>query len=162
LPNQFISSSKFQLLVDKKELRKALRKVGNDLKKTAKALILAPKSGIHYGKHVASLPGEAPASLTGALSNSMKVSVKKDTLKVTDTSFYALMLEAGAHGGGRAKGGKSGKSTRKYVRGNNTRVATTDREVAPRPFLSEALKIVPVQTILDASLKNIITKRTTF
>lgn len=129
----YIGIQKFELLIDKKDLRKALRKVGNQVKHTAKGLILEAGTGKKYGKHTASLPGMAPASLTGTLANSMKVSVRKETVRISDVAYYALFLEAGTK---KAKG-----------------------SIAPRPFLSQAFEKTDVQGILDKSLENIIDSR---
>jgi hypothetical protein len=170
MPNLYVSKSDFGLLIDKKDLRKALRKVGNQVKANARQLILAPKTGVQYSsasgwnratsrRHTASAPGEAPASKTGLLASSMKVTLKKDTITVTDAAWYAVALEAGATGGGRGKGGKSGKSIRLT---GGRRSATTDRIIAPRPYLSTALEQTDVESVLVASLNTIIQKRTTF
>src|ERR1700733_12957022 len=109
--NQYISSqTSWGLLIDKRDLTKALRQIGKELKTDTKAMILAGGSGKQYGAHRASAPGEAPANLSGQLAASLKVSVRGTTLKLTDTAAYALALEAGEKGGGFRKGGGSSKS----------------------------------------------------
>jgi hypothetical protein len=155
MSNADISFEKFALQIDKTDLRKALRQVGKDIKAEAQAMIRGAHSGAQYGSHQASAPGEAPATFLGFLAASIGISVKRDTLKVVDSMYYAVMLEAGAKGGGRGRGGASGKS----IRRGQTRTATTDRVIAPRPYLSAALQKIDVQDVLDASLANMIYKR---
>jgi hypothetical protein len=90
----------------------------------------------------------------------MKVTLRKDTVKITDNAWYAVALEAGVKGGGRAKAGvtPTGRSHKK----GGAKGITTDRVIEPRPYLSTALEQTDVQAVLEASLEKIITARTTF
>lgn len=133
LPQEFISFKKFELVINNKELTKGLRKVGNQVKNTAKGLIQQAGTGRKYGSHTASSPGMAPASLTGLLAAAMKVSVSKQAVRVTDLMYYAVMLESGT----------------KKLKGS----------IAPRPFLTAALEQTDVQSILSDALQNIIDSR---
>lgn len=139
----FIDYSKFELLVDLKDVQKGLRKAGTVVRKNAQALILAPASGKKYGKHRASAPGNAPASLKGVLASSFKTSMKKNAVTIKDTAPHATLLELGT----RDRVTKTGKSRGK---------------MEARPYLSLALANTDVQGILTAKLENIIEKRTTF
>lgn len=120
---------------DKKLLRKVLRQAGNEIKATARSLIGRSASGRKYGAHIASAPGQPPGSVTGALASSLKVSVKGDRVRVTDTALAAKFLETGAVGGG---GKGSASIGRSHKRGGSKGKPQTKRIMQPRPFLSVA------------------------
>lgn len=112
----------YSLVYGKRDLKKALRAVGNLVARKARSLIR---------KGDVSKPGQAPSSRTGALRSSIKVRPSKngESVAVRDTQFYALFLEAGAKGGG----------GRKKVGRNKRGKPTTSRVLEARPFLSTAL-----------------------
>lgn len=143
----YVSFEQFALKIERKELQKALRLVGKAIKQEAQSLILAGGTGRKYGKHQASAPGQAPASLTGKLGNSIKISVRKNTVRVLDTAYYATILETGAKNVGRPPKGSGKKGRAAGV-------------IAPRPYLTQALAKTDAQTILDAALQNILQQKT--
>ncbi len=61
-----------------------------------KTEMAAPKSGVWYGDHQASAPGEAPAIDTGMLVNSIQTEVKGTEGVVFTNMEYAPYLEFGA------------------------------------------------------------------
>lgn len=106
------------LVADKKDLSKVLRDIGKDVVDIAREGIMSTFD-CSDDKHAASAPGEFPANLTGALAASMNVKVKGTSVTITDTAYYATMLEAGAKNVGKNGG-----------------------NIEPRPFLSKALEEV--------------------
>ena len=132
------------ILYDKAELKKALRRAGNEIAAEARSIIRkgvgsgrpyrlpasAKGRGAKSGRYTASAPGQPPVSVTGTLARSIRVRPLKsgDGVAVRDTAFYALFLEAGARGGGRIKGTRGKHGT------------ATARVLSPRPFLTLALK----------------------
>jgi len=120
-----------------KGIKKAFYKIGNDLVREAKRLIVdEPKSGRiykvirkkgrRYVNHIASAPGEAPAKLSGDLASSLGFKVRgskqlnfgyNDVTKKGAKVDYGMILETG---------GITGKN--KSVR------------IAPRPYGSKAAK----------------------
>ena len=139
-----VNTPRSALALDKKELRKTMRRAGQEVAAAAKALMRASGGGrASYkpgkgGRYGASAAGQAPAVATGQLLRSLKVRPFKSGLGVTvrASEFYALFLEAGAQGGGGRKGGRNlyNKRTRQRLQLVGRRV------VAPRPFLSAALE----------------------
>ena len=141
-----------QLRLDKKEVRRVMRKAGQEIAALAKAEMRASKGGrVYYkqGSRVASAPGDAPAVQTKRLMQSIKVRPFKSGLGVAvrATEFYALFLESGAEGGSPRGGGTSSDGKRLGVRnkyakrgGKRVKVATVGKRVLlPRPYLSRAL-----------------------
>ncbi|MGH6990687.1 MAG: hypothetical protein ACREE3_12390 [Stellaceae bacterium] len=92
------------------------------------------RGGYVRGAHRASVPGQAPARVTGTLGRDLVVRPFRsgEGVAIRDTAFYSLFLESGAHGGGRIK--RAGQ----MVRGKSGIGQT--RELKPRPFLSAALE----------------------
>lgn len=125
------------LVYEKKQLKKVMRAAANEVAAVAKALLGRSAGGglVYYraGRRVqASQAGSAPVSVTGALRRGIKVSVFRsgEGATIRDSQYYALVLEAGAKGGGR----KGGKGVRNKRGGPGT-----SRVMQPRPFLSLAL-----------------------
>jgi len=133
------------LAFDKKELRKVLRSAGSEVAALARSLIRKSAGGGRTGykpgggRYSASLPGQAPASRTGAAASGIRV---KTTLKglgvrVVDSQFYTRFLETGAQGGG---GKKGSRNTRRRRGGKSILLAVVGRRVLqPRPFLTTAM-----------------------
>lgn len=121
---------------DKAALRKTMRAAGAEVASVARALIR---------RATQSVPGGPPMNRKGALAASLKVRPTRDGEGVTvrDTAFYALFLEAGAHGGGGSTvaanmlpaGPKRGKARMKASAVNKARV------LLPHPFLSTAIEM---------------------
>jgi hypothetical protein len=103
-----------------KNVAKGIARFALRVKNTAVKLVLqGPKTGIRYGDHIASAPGEAPASDTGNLASHINSSV--DTRELSGTvraeTPYAARLEFG----------DSAKTPGKPF-------------IQPRPFLQPALE----------------------
>ena len=141
-----------QLRLDKKEVRRVMRKAGQEIAALAKAEMRASKGGRVYYKHgrrVASAAGDAPAAQTKKLMQSIKVRPFKSGLGVAvrATEFYALFLESGAeggspHGGTTSADGKRLGICNKYAKrgGKRVKIAMVGKRVLlPRPYLSRAL-----------------------
>lgn len=145
------------LMFDKAHLRAVLRGAGSEIGAVARSLVSsAVGTGRVYSKpgggtYRASAPGEVPVSRTGVLAGSFRtstfrsgegVAIRSSGRKAKRSDFYALFLEAGAHGGGRRWRNKPGAThnaphSRVYLRGGGN-IGTT-RRLEPRPFLSRAL-----------------------
>ncbi|QHC35355.1 hypothetical protein [Komagataeibacter xylinus] len=152
------------LVFDKKALSRTFRQAGNEVAATARTLLRQSSGGgrLYYGpggsaasyrggykagKYQASSPGQIPAKVTGTLARSIKVRPFRsgEGVAIRDTAFYALFLEAGAHGGGRSSsGGSGGRGTkggqitgRTYQRGRHG--IGKSRVLTARPFLEVAL-----------------------
>lgn len=139
-----ITVPSFALEFEKKLLRKIIGQAGREIAQTAKALIGRGGAGRKYGNHVSSGAGSPPASLTGLLRASVRVKMRGDTVSIFDdalksgsgkSAFYAIMLEAGAQGGG---GKGSASIGRSHKRGGAKGKPQTKRVMAPRPFISTA------------------------
>ncbi|NOG69809.1 hypothetical protein [Roseicella sp. DB1501] len=130
-----LSVSSYQLAYNRKNLTAALRAAGRIVAAKARSLILsAPKP---------SVAGGPPANRTGLLARSLLVRARGSTARIIDAAqsndaFYARFLETGATSGGgrgftrtRVAGRARRKVTGKY---------TTQRNMAPRPFLTAALE----------------------
>ena len=73
-----------------------IRKAAFDIEAHAKASMSGPKSGVVYGNHQASAPGEAPAIDTGNLINSLQIEETGDLeMTVSVNAEYAEALEFG-------------------------------------------------------------------
>lgn len=137
------------LELDKRALKRALMQAGREVAKDARRLIrTSPASGRLYrgpggsakyrgagpGLHRASSPNQAPASDSGTLLRSIGVKPFQsgEGVRITDSAFYALFLEAGARGGGRL--GPRGAKRRGKAGISKTRV------LEPRPFLTTSLQ----------------------
>jgi hypothetical protein len=113
------------LTFDKRELRKTMRGVGNEVAAVAKRLIRSSAGG----------PGQPPKNRTGDLIRGIKVSTSRDgmSVKISDVAasatgfLYATAVEAGHRVGGRVGAHHKGKY--QYVG-----IGVT----APHPFLSIA------------------------
>ena len=130
---QITIDSGYALVYGKKQLKALMRKAGGEIAATARALIRRStgggqdyrgsggsskyRGGYKPGHYTASVPGQAPVSVTGTLANSIKVRPFKsgEGVAIRDAAFYALFLQAGA-------------------KGPNGRV------LMPRPFLTQALE----------------------
>lgn len=139
-----------EVALDKKELKALMRGAANDVKsKTARLISRSTGGGRTYrggggaryrgtyraGHYTASAPGEPPVTVTGTLKGSLKSYVYKDGngFSVRERAFYALMLEAGAQGGG-----NPGKGAPR--RGRSRRRSTyTTRVLDPRPSLDRVM-----------------------
>jgi hypothetical protein len=136
------------LVFDKRKLSQQLRKAGNLVAADARALTAGAGSGRQYGQHRASAPGQPPAKQTGELTGSIKVNVKRGSVRVSDAAtahrgaaaFYARFLELGAQGGaGSGRRGVAGlRNTGRHRTGQ--RRTQGKRVLAPRPFLSTAVQ----------------------
>jgi hypothetical protein len=113
-----ITVSSYALQWDKTRIRKALRQAGNEVARAARGLIRQGSGKIgRNASQAVSKAGEPPISKSGGLAASLSVRSAAGgrlAVRVADKAFYALSLEAGAHGVGK-------------------------RVLAPRPFLSVAL-----------------------
>lgn len=79
-----------------KNLRAALVKGGNMVAKSAKKSIArGQKTGVVYGNHQASAPGEAPAQDTGELARGIQVQKRGDHVLIVSTAPYSAALEFG-------------------------------------------------------------------
>lgn len=123
------------VVLDKKRLRQIMRRAGAEVAASARRMLRRSAGGGRFyhtamGRHQASAPGEAPASLTGQLARSIRVRVSRSALSVEikATMYYALFLEHGAQGGG-------GRRKNRNKRGK----PSTRRVLQPRPFLTTAL-----------------------
>ena len=133
---------RYRLEFDKKRVRAVLSRAGAEIASVARRKIRqsAGTGRLYYGgagkgRHRASLPGQPPASWTGALANSIRSKPFRggDGVLIRDTAFYALILEAGAKGA--AGAGRRGLRARR----NASRRSAGNGILAPRPFLSIAL-----------------------
>jgi hypothetical protein len=106
-----------EVALDKRELKALMRSAGTDIKtKTARLISQTAGTGRVYrggggsayrgsyrrGSYAASAPGQPPVMVTGTLRQSLHVYpyAEGDGFAVRERAFYALFLEAGAHGGG--------------------------------------------------------------
>lgn len=130
----------YVLEYEKKLLRKVLLAAGKEIAATAKGLLTKAGSGRKYGKHTASSPGQPPSTRSGTLAKGFNVTVGRygDAVTIRDIAYYAKALEGGSRGGG---GGKNSASIgRSHKRGGAKGTPQTVRMMAPRPFLSLAVK----------------------
>lgn len=147
---------RYRLSFDKRRTRAVLMKAGREVAADARRLVRRSQGGgrVYYGsegskyrplmrgRHTASLPGQPPANWTGALAGSIGVRpIRKpdvDGVVIRDTIFYALFLEAGAHGGiASGRGGRKGKRNPKRWQQRGFKPVGS-RVLLPRPFLSTA------------------------
>jgi hypothetical protein len=141
------------VVLDKSELRALMRAVGNEVAARARSLIRQGSKGKNRRQSAAGTP---PVSRTGTLAGSIRVRMSRDGLsahvadqaKSKGDAFYALFLEAGAHGGGGNTSNKAnilpagGIYGRNRVRGANRMKASAisrTRVMLPHPFLTRAL-----------------------
>lgn len=100
-------------------IRKAFLLIGEDLKKASVNFVKnPPKTGIIYGRHQASAPGESPANRTGRLATS---------INFKDHSFNSLDFGADAPYSGFLEKGTA--------------------KIKPRPYLTRAIKARQKETI---------------
>lgn len=147
-----------EVALDKKNLKALMRSAGNDIATKDRRLISASagagrtyrggggsayRGSYRPGPYRASAPGQPPASVSGTLRGSVRVYVypNGDGFAVRERAFYALFLEAGAHGGGNPYGGKgqSAKS-RAQERRHRRRGQFTARVLEPRPHLDRVME----------------------
>jgi hypothetical protein len=124
------------LVYDKALIRKILVQGGREIIAKAKSLI---GKKVRKGKrHVTSVAGQPPNSLSGMLAKSLKVKIRRDGDRVSifDAIYYSKFLEVGATGGGGPKGSKNLK--RSHRRGAGPGIPVTNRKMLPHPFLSTA------------------------
>ncbi|WP_242501252.1 hypothetical protein [Komagataeibacter xylinus] len=150
------------LAFDKKALGRTFRQAGNEVAATARKLLRQSAGGgrLYYGpggsaakyrggymtgKYQASSPGQIPAKITGTLARSIKVRPFRsgEGVAIRDTAFYALFLEAGAHGGGRSSSGGGRAAAGSAMQGRTYRHGRAaigkSRVLTARPFLEIAL-----------------------
>ena len=78
-------------------LREIRRETAAEIETTIKTGMAAAHSGVMYGSHQASAPGEMPAIDTGALASSIQVEDEnRDVTAVYTEMEYAPILEAGS------------------------------------------------------------------
>ncbi|MCO6414812.1 HK97 gp10 family phage protein [Siccirubricoccus sp. KC 17139] len=134
----------YKLILEKKEIRKALGQSGRAVQRVAKSLVKS---------RAVSQPGQPPAKQTGTLSKAFKVRVSKSgfSVAIRNTAFYAKFLETGAVGGG----GRRGTRNKRNRRGQVLQQSTI-RTLAPRPFLSVALHRTEniIRSNLEAAMQN--------
>lgn len=142
-----------RLELDKKLVRRSLVAAGREVARATKRLISQSsgggrlyrgpggsaakyRGGYTPGAYRASAPGQSPARVTGTLARDVTVKPFRsgEGVAIRDTAFYALFLEAGAHGGG-SRGGRGIRNLRR----RGKRIAMTARVLEPRPFLSRVL-----------------------
>ncbi|MFT9385528.1 hypothetical protein [Acetobacter sp.] len=150
------------LVFDKKALTRTFRQAGNEVAATARTLLRQSSGGgrLYYGpggsaasyrggyksgRYQASLPGQVPAKITGTLARSVRVRPFRsgEGVAIRDTAFYALFLEAGAHGGGRSSSGGSKAASGSKMQGRTYHRGSAaigkSRILTARPFLEVAL-----------------------
>jgi hypothetical protein len=130
-----IQAPSFAFVYMKKQLKVAMRRIGQEEAKKVRALLRSPGP---------SKPGEPPALDTGNLAKNVKSRVGKDgtSVAIYDSVYYDKFLESGTTGGGGKQIGekdsvnpRTGRKTQrrqKNIRG----VAQTIRVQAPRPAIS--------------------------
>lgn len=80
-----------------RKIRKAVQGTAGFIETHMKNAMQEEKHGRQYGKHVASAPGEAPATDTGLLVNSISYEMVSDTeARVGAAAEYAVILEFGS------------------------------------------------------------------
>jgi hypothetical protein len=135
--------SDLALTYGKQRLRAVLRAAGREVAAAARAAIRATQGGGRLYEvrrsgglelHQASAPGQPPASLTGALAQSIRVQARDDSVVVRETQFYGKFLETGAHGGAPGR-----RNRRLRQAGLTTIFPVGVRVLEPRPYLSAAL-----------------------
>ena len=145
-----------EVALDKKQLRALMRSAGNDIKSKTARLIAATSGGGRFyrggggsayrgtyraGRYRASAPGQPPVLVTGTLKRSLRTYTYKngEGFAVRERAFYALFLEAGAHGGGNP-GGKQTTLSRAQARRHRARSVFGTRVLAPRPHLDRVME----------------------
>jgi len=157
-----------EVVLDKRELKKLMRSAGNDIKsKTARLINQSAGGGRTYRggggsqyrgaysatPYTASAPGEAPVRVSGTLRSALKTYVYPtgEGFAVRDRQYYALFLEAGAHGGGNRFGGRpqAAAAARAQRKRRRAKGVYTARILAPRPFLDR---------VMDQEAENLLTR----
>jgi hypothetical protein len=135
-----ITAPEMYFALDKTLGRKILRQVGQEIAAAARAML--GRASHKKGTHTPSQPGSPPASLTGLLRRSIKVSQRGDRVKIKATATnpkgapYGVFMEAGSVGGGGKGNANLGRS---HKRGGSKGTIQTSRVQAARPFLSVAV-----------------------
>jgi hypothetical protein len=160
MPGLKITVPAVALTYDRKLLRQALSRAGQEIAALARSLIRSAQgAGRTYskpggGSYRASAPGQPPAKRTGLLVGNIRVRAMRpaqDRVGVTvrETAFYGKFLETGARGGGGATRVKAnilpagGVGPGGRMRGHNRMKASAvskTRLLEPRPYLSLALE----------------------
>jgi hypothetical protein len=141
-------SSWGEVLLDKREMTKLMRAAGNEVRSKTARLINASNGGgrltayrgDRHGTYHASQPGDPPVRASGALRASLRAYPFKsgEGFAVRARQFYALFLEAGAHGGGNPFGGRT--QAAKGPRRKRARGRYNARVLEPRPFLDRVMQ----------------------
>jgi len=143
-----------EVALDKRGLKSLMRRAGTEIAaKTRRLISQSGGSGRYYAGgggsgyrgsyraegYYASAPGEPPVRVTGTLRGSLRVYPypNGNGFAVRERAFYALFLEAGAHGGGNPYGGKLGAASRAAGRRRRHRARGRyqARVLLPRPSL---------------------------
>jgi hypothetical protein len=145
-----------EVALDKRGLKSLMRGAGTEIAAKTRRLISASGgSGRYYAGgggsayrgsyraegYYASAPGEPPVRVTGTLRGSLRVYPypNGNGFAVRERAFYALFLEAGAHGGGNPFGGKGGARAGARRRRHRARGRYDARILQPRPSLDRVM-----------------------
>lgn len=141
------------LALDKRQLRAAMRAIGQEVAARARQIGSGSGTGRLYygpggsaakyrggyvkGRYMASAPGQGPARVTGSLIRSIFVVpfANGEGVVIRSSKFYDLFLEKGAKGGGRRFSAATG--SRVYRRGAGA--TGKSRVLLPRPLLTQAV-----------------------
>jgi hypothetical protein len=144
--------------LDKRGLKALMRGAGNEIAaKTRRLISQSGGSGRYYAGgggsayrgsyraegYYASAPGQPPVRVSGTLRGSLRVYPypNGNGFAVRERAFYALFLEAGAHGGGNPYGGRPGAAARAAGRRRRHRARGRyqARVLLPRPSLDRVM-----------------------
>jgi hypothetical protein len=145
-----------ELAFDKRGLKALMRGAGTEIAaKTRRLISQTAGSGRYYAGgggsryrgsyrregYYSSAPGEPPVRVTGTLRGSLRVYPYPEGtgFAVRERAFYALFLEAGAHGGGNPYGGRPGLAARTRARRHRARGRYQVRVLLPRPSLDRVM-----------------------
>ena len=143
-----------EVALEKRELKTLMRSAGADIAaKTRRLISQTAGSGRYYAGgggsayrgsykaegYYASAAGQPPVMVSGTLRGSLRVYPYRDGngFAVRERAFYALFLEAGAHGGGNPYGGQPALAARARARARRHRARGhyQARVLLPRPSL---------------------------
>ena len=149
-----------ELAFDKRGLKALMRGAGTEIAaKTRRLISQTAGSGRYYAGgggsryrgsyrregYYASAPGQPPVLVSGTLRGSLKVYpyAEGTGFAVRERAFYALFLEAGAHGGGNPYGGRPGFAARAHARARRHRARGRyqARVLLPRPSLDRVMAV---------------------
>jgi hypothetical protein len=145
-----------EVALDKRGLKALMRGAGTDIAaKTRRLISQSAGSGRYYAGgggsayrgsyraegYYASAPGQPPVLVSGTLRGSLRVYPYPEGtgFAVRERAFYALFLEAGAHGGGNPYGGRPGLAARARARRYRARGRYQARVLLPRPSLDRVM-----------------------